>query len=89
MRAATYETFIGLLACTGRRVGEAIRLDRDDLDFQNGLLIVRESKFGKSRGVALHPSTIAVLQTFALLSDQAAPHSPGWLPPSKPSLPTG
>jgi len=76
MRAATYETLIGLLACTGLRVGEAIRLDRDDLDVQNGLLIVRESKFGKSRGVALHPSTIAALQTYTHLRDQAAPHSP-------------
>ena len=77
LRAATYETLIGLLACTGLRVSEAIGLDRDDVDYQNGLLIVRASKFGKSRGVALHPSTIAALQTYAGLRDQAAPHSPG------------
>jgi integrase/recombinase XerD len=76
LRAATYETLIGLLACTGLRIGEAIRLDRDDLDAQNGLLIVRASKFGKSRGVALHPSTTAALQTYARLCDQAALRSP-------------
>ena len=32
IRAATYTTLIGLLAVTGIRVGEAIRLDRDDID---------------------------------------------------------
>ena len=32
LRAATMETLIGLLACTGLRIGEAIRLDRDDFD---------------------------------------------------------
>jgi integrase/recombinase XerD len=76
LRAATYDTLIGLLACTGLRIGEAIRLDRDDLDAQNGLLIVRASKFGKSRGVALHSSTTAALQTYTRLCDQAAPCSP-------------
>jgi integrase/recombinase XerD len=72
-RAATYETLIGLLACTGVRVSEAIRLDRDDVDYENGILIVRTSKFGKSRGVALHPSTISALQTYVRLRDQLHP----------------
>ncbi len=56
-RVATYRTLIGLLAVTGIRVGEAIRLDRDDYDESNGLLIVRNGKFGKSRALPLHPST--------------------------------
>ncbi len=77
LRAATYETLMGVLACTGLRVGEAIGLDRDDVDYQDGLLIVRASKFGKSRGVALHPSTVAALHTYARLRDQAAPCLPG------------
>jgi len=72
-RAVTYETLIGLLACTGLRVSEAIRLDRDDVDCENGVLIVRTSKFGKSRGVALHPSATAALQTYARLRDQLHP----------------
>ena len=58
LRAATFETLIGLLACTGLRIGEAIRLDRDDVDPTHGLLTVRDSKFGKSREVLLHPSTV-------------------------------
>jgi len=37
LRAATFETLIGLLACTGLRIGEAIRLDRDDFDATRGL----------------------------------------------------
>jgi integrase/recombinase XerD len=55
LRAATYETLVGLLAVTGMRVGEAIRLDRDDLDWMSGLLTVRDTKFGKSRLVPHGP----------------------------------
>ena len=36
LRAATFRTLIGLLACTGLRIGEAIRLDREDVDPANG-----------------------------------------------------
>ena len=49
LRPSTYRTLIGLLAVTGMRVGEAIRLDRGDLDPGNRLLTVRESKFGICR----------------------------------------
>jgi integrase/recombinase XerD len=78
LRAWTYETLVGLLAVTGMRIGEAIRLNRDDLDVANGLLIVRDSKFGKSREVPLHPSTVMALETYARVRDQlcAAPKTP-------------
>jgi integrase len=62
LRQTTYRTVIGLLAVTGMRVGEAIRLDRGDLDVANGLLTVRESKFGKSRELPLHASTVTALR---------------------------
>jgi len=62
--AATMRTLIGLLAVTGMRVGEAIRLDRGDLDLQHGRLIVRDSKFGKSRQLPLHPTTITALRDY-------------------------
>jgi integrase len=55
------------------RIGEATRLDRDDLDEANGLLTVRNSKFGKSREVPLHPSTVDALQRYARLRDQLRP----------------
>lgn len=62
--ATTYSTVIGLLAVTGMRIGEVIRLDRSDVDWSEGLLTVRSSKFGKSREVALLPSTIDALRTY-------------------------
>jgi integrase len=65
LRAATYQTLVGLLAVTGMRVGEALGLDRDDLDTAGGLLVVRLGKNGKPREVALHPSTIAALGAYA------------------------
>ena len=61
MPAATHETLIGLLAVTGLRVGEAIRLDRADIDWTDAVLTIRESKFGKSRLVPPHPSTMKAL----------------------------
>ena len=57
-QAATYRTLIALLAVTGVRVGEAIGLDRADLDATNGALTIRNGKFGKSRELPLHPSTV-------------------------------
>jgi integrase len=70
LRAATYETLIGVLACTGLRVSEAIRLDCGDVDCENGVLIIRASKFGKSRAVALHSSTMAALQRYQRLRNE-------------------
>ena len=64
LRSATYVTLIGLLAATGLRVGEALRLDRGDLDRSEGVLRIRESKFGKSRLVPLHASTVAALERY-------------------------
>lgn len=55
LRVATFPTLIGLLAASGLRVGEAIGLDRDDLDHGEGLLVVRSGKFGKSREIPLPP----------------------------------
>lgn len=64
LRAATYQTLIGLLATTGLRVGEALRLDRGDLDRTEGALRIRVSKFGKSRLVPLHASTVDALERY-------------------------
>lgn len=74
LRAATMETIIGLLACTGLRIGEALRLDREDIDHSSGLLTVRDSKFGKSREVLLHPSTVRALASYAEIRDRLCPH---------------
>lgn len=73
MRAATYETLIGLLAVTGMRVGEAIDLDRGDLDAREGVALVRGSKFGTSREVALHSTTLAALRDYQVLRERHCP----------------
>jgi integrase len=80
LRAATYETLIGLLAVTGMRVGEAIGLDRGDLDRAEGVLTVRAAKFGKSREVPLHPSTSEALERYAGVRARRCPR------PKSPSL---
>ena len=73
LRAATYDTLIGLLAATGLRIGEAIKLDRSDIDWDQGVLLIRESKFGKSRLVPLHVSGLHALAEFAALREELQP----------------
>src|SRR5439155_2695929 len=64
-RADTYQTLISLLAVTGMRVGEAIQLDRSDVDWDQGLLTIRNTKFGKSRQLPLHSSAVQALRAYA------------------------
>lgn len=79
LRASTYATLIGLLACSGLRIGEAIKLDRADIDWTDGVLLIRESKFGKTRLVPLHPTCMTALSEYAELRDE---HQPSPLEPS-------
>jgi integrase/recombinase XerD len=82
LRAVTYQSLIGLLAVSGMRVGEAIGLDRDDLDADRGALLhVRGAKFGKTRLIPLHPSTLTALRTYLHTRDLLfpAPASPALL----------
>jgi len=73
LRAATFTTVIGLMACTGLRTGEAMRLDSTDVDLEDDLLTVRDSKHGKSRLVPLHPSATAELRRYAGRRDGLCP----------------
>jgi integrase/recombinase XerD len=73
LRAATYQTLVRLLAATGMRVGEAIRLDRADWDASLGVLTVRDTKFGKSRQLPLHPTSTTGLQDYLRLRDRLLP----------------
>jgi integrase len=72
LRAATFEALIGLLAATGMRVSEAMALDTGDIDWPGQVLTVRESKYGKSREVLLHPSTLDALQVYDGQRDRLA-----------------
>ena len=75
-RVATFQTLLGLLAVTGMRIGEAVGLDREDFDARSGCLVVRGAKFGKSRELALHPSTVAALRRH-LRAAERPPPAPG------------
>ena len=79
-RKATYRTLIGLLAVTGMRIGEAIGLDRGDFDAIGGVLTIRNGKFGKSRELPLHPSTVAALGDY-LRRSRSTPPAAEHVPP--------
>jgi len=80
LRAATFQTMIGLLAATGMRVGEAIALRRADTDLIEGSIAVRNSKFNKSRELPLDPTTIEALGAYTAIRDRLVPT------PSSPTL---
>jgi integrase/recombinase XerD len=64
LRHRTYATLFSLLTATGLRVGEALALDDVDVDWQAGLLVVRQSKFRRSRLVPVHTSTLDRLRLY-------------------------
>ncbi len=65
LMAATYTTLFGLLAVTGMRLGEALALDVDDVDDNEAVLFIQDSKFQKSRQLPLHATTRDVLRAYA------------------------
>jgi integrase/recombinase XerD len=73
LRQRTYATLFGLLAATGLRVGEALALDGADVDWQAGMLVVRQSKFRKSRLVPVHASTLDRLRQYQEERDRIYP----------------
>ncbi|MGH9250377.1 MAG: tyrosine-type recombinase/integrase [Acidimicrobiales bacterium] len=73
LRRATFATLIGLLAVTGMRVGEAIALDRGDVNLTARRLVVRHGKFDKARELGLHPTTVDALRRYQRLRDRIAP----------------
>src|SRR5262249_2377651 len=73
LRAATFESFIGLMATTGLRTGEAMGLDLADADLNDSVLRVRGTKFGKSRLVPLHPTTVEQLASYHHRREELCP----------------
>jgi integrase len=73
LRALTHVTLIGLLAATGLRPGEALALDVPEVDLENGVLAIRQTKFGKSRFVPVADSTRAALAHYARRRDELCP----------------
>lgn len=77
LRPQTYHTLFGLLASTGMRVGEAIRLHRDEVDLKEGVLKITNTKFTKSRLVPVHDSTLCALRRYAAFRDGYHPTPKG------------
>jgi integrase len=73
--ALTYETLIGLLACTGMRSGEARRLKPCDFDADSGLLRVPRFKTSPERIIPLHPSAVRALQRYATMRQTQFPNA--------------
>ena len=80
LRARTFTTLFGFLLVTGMRVNEALGLDRPDVDLKLGILHIQRGKFGKSRYVPVHPSTVEAMKKYAEYRDRIlpAPSSPAF-----------
>jgi integrase/recombinase XerD len=76
LQPLTYHCLFGLLAVTGLRISEALNLESRDVNWAEGVLTIRTSKFGKSRLVPLHPTTKDVLSDYALQRIQRFPDRP-------------
>ena len=66
----TLHCVIGLLAVTGMRLGEALALKSEDIDWSERVLTIRNAKFQKSRLVPLHQSTLSKLRDYAKRRDK-------------------
>jgi integrase len=78
LRPWTYHCLFGLLVVGGLRISEALKLERQDVDLDQGLLTIRRTKFNKTCLVPLHDSTRGALADYARRRNR-------WVP--KPSSP--
>jgi integrase/recombinase XerD len=70
LRGLTCSTLFGIIAVTGLRISEALALDQDDLDAENGVLRVRRGKLGRERLLPLDPTVVAQLVGYAAERDR-------------------
>ena len=70
LKRHTYVTIYALLSVTGMRTSEALALDREDVGLEEGVLRVRNTKFGKSRLVPVHESTSQALLEYSHRRDR-------------------
>ena len=73
IRPHSHATLFGLLACTGMRISEALRLSIDDFDHNRGIITIVKSKFHKSRLLPLHPSCAKALIAYRDLREKRRP----------------
>lgn len=70
LRPWTLYVLFGLLVVTGMRVSEAVNLRSEDVDWREAYLTIRDTKFGKSRRVPLHRSTLQILRRYGHQRDR-------------------
>lgn len=85
LRAATMKTLTGLLAVTGMRIGEALRLTIDDLDLDEGVVLITRAKYGRQRIVLLDPTSCRAITDYLHRPDRCR----AGLAPERPVLTTG
>lgn len=73
LRPSTMRYLLGLLAATGLRVSEALHLHRTDVDLQQAMLTIRQTKFHKSRYVPLHATVQQALLDYVRVRDLHIP----------------
>jgi integrase/recombinase XerD len=73
MRAASYESLFGLLAISGMRIGEALALERSDVDLDAGVITIRKAKGDRARLVPLHPTATEALRRYASAREKLCP----------------
>jgi site-specific recombinase XerD len=75
-RGATYRLSFALMFSLGLRVGEVARLCRRDIDWDRQCLIIRQTKFAKSRLVPFSPRLSAQLRQYLAVQDGGEPARP-------------
>jgi integrase len=70
LRGWTFRTLLGLLDCTGLRIGEALGLTGHDIDWSAGVLTIRHAKYGRARLIPVQSSALEALQRYRILRDR-------------------
>lgn len=76
VQPATYTALFGLIASTGLRLSEALKLQYVDVDLTQAVLTIRQTKFRKSRLVPLHPSVLRALRRYSAFRQKTFPAVP-------------
>jgi integrase/recombinase XerD len=67
------ERLLGLLVVSGMRIGEAVALEREDVDLDAGLVTIHKAKHDRARLVPLHPTAAQALRGYASERDRLCP----------------
>jgi len=70
LRGRTFCTLLGLLDCTGLRIGEALGLTNQDIDWSAGVLTITHAKRGHARLIPVQVSTLEALDRYRTLRDR-------------------